>query len=148
MSHTSHTGLEQITQSWQDHMTQEFGLKDAMGAVETMTADATIELAPLGVRYEGRDAILRFYRDDFIPCVDSMSMQPRSRTVSETQLVEELRITLKFDRPMPWFLPGIAPTNTTVEFDLVVIVGFQDKRVSFERFHWDRLGVMQQLGRS
>lgn len=137
-----------IEQAWGDHMMKEFGLKDAMAAVETMTHDAVIELCPTGQRHQGRDAVLRFYRDEFIPCVDSMAMQPRSRTVSDTGLVEEMTVKLKFDKEMPWFLPGVAPTNGTIEFQLVVIVGFRGHQVAFERFHWDRLAVLEQIGRA
>jgi carboxymethylenebutenolidase len=50
------------------------------------------------------------------------------------------------DREMPFFLPGLAPTGTTVEVPTVVIVKFRDDLMESERLYWDQATVLSQLG--
>ena len=47
---------------------------------------------------------------------------------------------------MDWMLPGIAPTGKRVEVPVVVVVGFRDGKIAFERIYWDQASVLVQLG--
>ncbi|HEX8713186.1 MAG TPA: hypothetical protein VF730_15000, partial [Terracidiphilus sp.] len=74
------------------------------------------------------------------------SMTPVSRTVGESQLVDEMIFSFTHTQEMPWMLPGIAPTNRRVEVPLVAIVGFRGGKVAFERVYWDQASVLKQVG--
>jgi hypothetical protein len=125
MTHTAAT-----EQASGEHALREFGLKDAVATVETMTADVVIGIAPLAKRYEGRDAVLAFYRDEFIPCIDAMTVEVRNRTVSTEAIVDEMRVSLRFDGPMPWSLPEIAPSGKTVIFDRCLVARIRENLVA------------------
>lgn len=43
-------------------------------------------------------------------------------------------------------LPGIAPTGRKVRIPTVVVMGFQDGKVSYEHIYWDQASVLVQLG--
>jgi carboxymethylenebutenolidase len=134
---------------WAEHMRREFGLRDAAATVETMTPDAFLELVPIGERHVGREAVLALYRDDLIPSTpDDIEIVPRNRLVSDGQIMDEVTMTFTFSRPMRWLLPGVEPTHTKVTFPLVVVVGFRGDLVAFERLYWDRLTLLQQIGRA
>ena len=47
---------------------------------------------------------------------------------------------------MPWILPGIPPTGKRVEIAVVVVVEFQDGKISGERIYWDQASVLMQVG--
>ena len=60
-------------------------------------------------------------------------VKPISRTVGETQVVDEVMISFTHDRAMPALLPGIKPTGRKVTIPFVVVVGFKDGKIEFER---------------
>ena len=43
-------------------------------------------------------------------------------------------------------LPGVAPTGRRVEMALVVIVGVNEGKVTYENIDWDQAGLLVQLG--
>ncbi|MGH7629506.1 MAG: ester cyclase [Gemmatimonadales bacterium] len=47
---------------------------------------------------------------------------------------------------MPWPLPGVRPTGRRIETALVVVVEFEDGRISAERIYWDQAAVLIQAG--
>ena len=57
-----------------------------------------------------------------------------SRTVGESQIVEELAISFTHTTAIDWLLPGVAPTGKPVEMAVAVIVGFKDGKVSGTAF--------------
>jgi carboxymethylenebutenolidase len=72
-------------------------------------------------------------------------VKPISRTVGETQVVDEVMISFTHDRAMP-ALPGIKPTGRKVAIPFVVVVGFKDGKIEFERIYWDQASMLAQLG--
>jgi carboxymethylenebutenolidase len=69
-----------------------------------------------------------------------------SRTIGETQVVDEVIISFTHDREMPALLPGIKPTGRKVVVPFVVVVGFEDDKIAFERIYWDQASLLVQLG--
>ena len=69
-----------------------------------------------------------------------------SRTIGETQVVDELLISFTHDRALDIMLPGIAPTGRKIEVALVVVVGFQGGKVTHEHIYWDQATVLVQAG--
>ena len=69
-----------------------------------------------------------------------------SRTVGESQIVEEMAISFTHTTAIDWLLPGVAPTGKPVEMAVAVIVGFKDGKISHEHIYWDQAGVLVQVG--
>ncbi len=72
-------------------------------------------------------------------------MTPISRTIGETQLVDEMVVSFTHTVPMAWMLPGIRPTGNRVEVALVVLVGFSGDKIAHEHIYWDQATVLAQL---
>ena len=69
-----------------------------------------------------------------------------SRTVGESQLVEELAISFTHTTAIDWLLPGVAPTGKPVEMAVAVVVGFKDGKISHEHIYWDQASVLVLVG--
>ena len=89
----------------------------------------------------------RFYDTWFIGhWPEDTVVTPISRTVGETQVVDEVMISFTHDCEMPALLPGVKPTGRKVTIPFVVVVGFKDGRIEFERIYWDQASMLAQLG--
>ena len=73
-------------------------------------------------------------------------MTPVNRVVGAAQLVDELHCEFTHSRPMPWFLPNVAPTHKRISVDFVVVVQFRGDKLACERIYWDHAGVLRQAG--
>ena len=71
---------------------------------------------------------------------------PISRTVGDTQVVDEVMISFTHDCEMPALLPGVKPTGRKVTIPFVVVVGLKDGRIAFERIYLDQASMLAQLG--
>jgi len=96
----------------------------------------------------GRDAVRHFYDTWFIGhWPEDTVITPISRTIGESQVVDEVLIRFTHDCDMPALLPGIEPTGRKVTIAFVVVVGFdQMGRIEFERIYWDQASMLVQLG--
>jgi carboxymethylenebutenolidase len=96
----------------------------------------------------GRDAVRRFYERWFIGrWPDDTVVTPISRTIGESQVVDEVMIRFTHDCDMPALLPGVAPTGRKVTIPFVVVVGFDaNGHIEFERIYWDQASMLTQLG--
>jgi len=101
---------------------------------------------PMGGR--GHSGVHAFYHDHlvgkFFP--PDVTMTPVSRTVGETQIVDELVIGFTHTMEMEWMIPGVAPTGRPVRVAFAVIVGFEDGKITHEHIYWDQATVLVQLG--
>jgi carboxymethylenebutenolidase len=55
-------------------------------------------------------------------------------------------MTFTHDRVLDIMLPGIPPTGRRISVPVVVVVGFQDGKVSHEHIYWDQATVLVQAG--
>lgn len=132
---------------WSEHLDGEFGTKDVEATLATMVDDASINHMPVNTGGRGKQELRAFYRDVFIPSwPDDLQMQPVNRVVGDNQIVDELHASFTHTRQMDWFLPGVSPTNRTVEVDFVVVVQFRDGLIACERIYWDHATVLRQVG--
>lgn len=69
-----------------------------------------------------------------------------SRTLGESQIVEELVISFTHTAVIDWMLPGVEPTGRAVEAAFAVVVGIEDGKVSHEHIYWDQASVLVQIG--
>jgi carboxymethylenebutenolidase len=138
------TDLEKI---WADHLAGEFTKKDVEYTLSTMVEDAYVNHMPVNTGGRGKEALRRFYRDDFIPSwPDDLQMTLTNRVLAANQLVEELHLRFTHSKRMEWFLPGVPPTNKVVDIDMVVVVQFRGDKLACERIYWDQATVLRQVG--
>jgi carboxymethylenebutenolidase len=138
---------QRLEELWADHLKGEFESKDVEATLATMVEDASVNHMPVNTGGKGKDALRRFYRDDFIPSwPDDLEMLPVNRVIGEGQLVDELRLSFTHSKPMPWFLPDVAPTLRKVVVDVVVVAQFRGDKLACERIYWDHANVLRQVG--
>src|SRR2546425_3253272 len=101
---------------------------DLETTMETMTDNPHLNHVPTMAGGVGRDGVRAFYRDHlvgkFFP--PDVKMTTVSRTVGESQIVEEVVISFTHTTAIDWLLPGITPTGKPVEMAVAVVVGFKD----------------------
>jgi carboxymethylenebutenolidase len=69
-----------------------------------------------------------------------------ARSVGDSLLVDEFIMRMTHDQDIPFLLPGLAPTDKTVEVPTVVIVKFRGDLMESERLYWDQATLLSQLG--
>ena len=138
---------EELERLWSGHLKGEFETRDVEATLATMVEDAYVNHMPVNTGARGKQALRAFYRDDFIPSwPEDVQMTPVNRVVGAAQLVDELHCEFTHSRPMPWFLPNVAPTHKRISVDFVVVVQFRGDKLACERIYWDHAGVLRQAG--
>jgi carboxymethylenebutenolidase len=132
---------------WDEHIGYEFSTRDVSSTIATMVEDAYVNHIPVMTGGYGHAALRRFYKEDFIPQMPAdTSIQLISRTLGQDQLVDEIIFSFTHTEEMPWMLPGVPPTHRHVEIPLVVVVGFREGKLAYERIYWDQASVLKQIG--
>lgn len=138
---------ETLIAIWEEHLKHEFQTHDTEATLDTMVPDAYVNHVPVLTGGYGHKELQAFYSADFIPVMpDDMTLTPISRTVGEEQIVDEMVVSFTHSRPIPWMLPGLAPTHRVVRVPLVAIVHFRDGKVAHEHIYWDQASVLKQIG--
>lgn len=129
------------------HVKAEFQDLDLEATMGTMTSDPYVHHVPTITGGNGTAGVRDFYGDHFIgQWPDDTETRQVSRTVGENQVVDELVMTFTHDRPLDIMLPGIPPTGRPITVPVVVVVGFENGRVSHEHIYWDQATVLVQAG--
>lgn len=138
---------QRLSKVWEDHMKCEFETKNVDDTMATMIEGGHVNHVPTMTGGQGLIAIRDFYTRFFIPQMPpDTKTTPISRTIGQTQIVDEMIFEFTHTVPMDWMLPGIAPTGKRVEVGLVAIIGFREDKVSHEHIYWDQASVLVQLG--
>ena len=138
---------EEMIARWDEHIGYEFATRDVDSTIATMVEDAYVNHVPVLTGGYGREALRRFYREDFItPMPADTAIQLISRTLGQDQLVDEIIFSFTHTEEMPWMLPGVPPTHRHVKIPLVVVVGFRKGKLAHERIYWDQASVLKQIG--
>ena len=147
-SEASLTAAQQaLQQLWEEHMRDEFAIRDTEATLATMVADAYVNHIPVLTGGVGRDELREFYSRRFIPQMPpDTEIVPISRTIGNEQLVDEMVFKFTHTIRMDWMLPGVAPTGKRVEVPLVAIVRFREGKLAHEHIYWDQASVLVQLG--
>jgi carboxymethylenebutenolidase len=136
-----------LSDLWDEHVRDEFVIKDANAALETMVPDAYVNHVPVMTGGMGREELGEFYAKHFIPKMPAdTQIIPISRTIGGDRLVEEMIISFTHDIEIDWMLPGVAPTGKRVECPTVAIVQFREGKLYNEHIYWDQASVLVQLG--
>jgi carboxymethylenebutenolidase len=132
---------------WEEHVRDEFGIRDTEATLRTMVPDACVNHVPVMTGGVGRQALRRFYSKLFIPQMPpDTDIVLVSRTIGTDRLVDEMIFRFTHTVAMDWMLPGLAPTGKRVEIPLVAIVHFRVRKLAHEHIYWDQASVLVQLG--
>ena len=136
-----------IATVFDDHVAAEFVDMDLDATMATMTEDPYVNHVPVMTGGVGLEGVRQFYGDHFIgKWPNDIAISPVSRTVGESQVVDELVLSFTHDIEMPQLLPGIAPTGRHVQLAFCVVVGFADGKVAHEHIYWDQASLLAQVG--
>ncbi len=130
-----------------EHVAHEFVAKDVAATMATMSADPFVNHVPTMMGGVGAGGVADFYGNHFIGHWPAdTTITPVCRTVGTGRIVDEMILSFTHDIPMPTFLPGVAPTGRAVMLPVVVVMGFEGDKVSYERVYWDQASALVQVG--
>ena len=139
--------MHDLAATFDAHVHAEFQTLDLEATMATMVDEPYVHHVPTITGGNGNGGVREFYRHHFIgQWPDDTQTRQVSRTVGENQVVDELLITFTHDRVLEIMLPGIPPTGRRIAVPLVVVVGFEDGKLSHEHIYWDQATVLVQAG--
>ncbi len=132
---------------WEAHVRCEFEAKDIDDTMATMVEGAYVHNIPTLLGGMGLADVRAFYTQSFVhhlpPDTEIVLI---SRTVGQSQLVDEQIFKCTHTIPMEWMLPDISPTGKRIEVPLVAVIGFREGKVAHEHIYWDQASVLVQVG--
>ncbi len=136
-----------LSHLWDKHCEYEFDTRNVDDTMATMVAQPYVNHIPTLTGGVGYKDLYRFYKHHFVDSNPAdTSLVPISRTIGDTQIVDELLFCFTHDREIDWLVPGIAPTGKYVEIPLVAVVKFRGDKLYHEHIYWDQASVLVQLG--
>jgi carboxymethylenebutenolidase len=130
-----------------DHVAAEFERQDVDATMETMVEEPYVWHVPVLTGASGGQAVRRFYTTEFVGQTPADAvLVPIARTVSADRVIDEFVLEFTHDREVPFMLPGVAPTGRKVRIPTVVVMGFENGKVAYERIYWDQASVLVQIG--
>lgn len=139
--------MRDLEQAWEAHRHALLHGRDLQAALAPLAAEPAITHIPAMTGASGRQAVERFYADQFLPHIpDDLTLSRISRTVDRWRLVDETTVSFTHDRELPWLLPGVEPTFRRAEVLAIAVVGFDRTRIRSQRVLWDHATLLGQLG--
>jgi carboxymethylenebutenolidase len=139
--------MRELEQLWDEHLAAALVRRDLPGTLAHLAADPSVRHLPAMTGADGRDAVERFYAEQFLPHLPGdLAVTRISRTVDRWQLVDETTVSFTHDRELPWLLPGSAATHRRAEVLAIAIVSFRRGRIRAQRIAWDHASLTAQLG--
>jgi carboxymethylenebutenolidase len=130
-----------------EHVADEFERRDVDATMATMAEDPYVDHVPVMTGGVGREEVRRFYSDHFIgKWPPDTEITQLSRTVGESQVVDELILSFTHDIEMDAILPRVPPTGRRVELPHAVVMAFEGGRVAHEHIYWDQATALVQVG--
>ncbi|EEQ31858.1 hypothetical protein McanMca71_007807 [Microsporum canis] len=132
---------------WERHLLMKYASKDLEGTLDSYADGARINYVPTNTGGIGHDELRHFYEKEFIPRnPPSLQIRLISRTKGGDHVVDEMYLSFQHTQEVPWILPGIPPTNQTVEIAIVSVVSFRGEKICHENIYWDQASVLVQVG--
>ncbi|TFK98332.1 hypothetical protein BDV98DRAFT_651162 [Pterulicium gracile] len=132
---------------WEEHTKYEFETRDVEKTMGTMVREPYVNHVPTMTGGMGREKLTEFYTNHFIPVnPDDTALVPISRTIGVDRIIDEFIFTCTHTRPMPWFLPGVPPTNKKLAVPFVGVVNVRGDRLYHEHIWWDQATALRQAG--
>jgi carboxymethylenebutenolidase len=139
--------MRDLEQVWDAHQQALIQRRDLQAALAQLAAEPAITHIPAMTGGTGRQAVERFYADQFLPHLPAdLTLRRISRTVDRWRLVDETTVSFTHDRELPWLLPGAEPTFRRAEVLAIAVVGFDRTRIRSQRVLWDHATLAGQLG--
>jgi carboxymethylenebutenolidase len=139
--------MPDLAPKFDEHVANEFVAKDVDATMATMVGEPYVWHVPALTGGSGGENVRRFYASQFIGHTpDDSVLTPIARAVSEDRVIDEFVFEFTHDIEIPWMLPGVPPTGRHVRIPMVVVMGFDDDRVTHEHIYWDQASVLAQLG--
>jgi carboxymethylenebutenolidase len=139
--------MKDIGAVFDEHVAAEFAHLDLEATMATMTDDPYVNHVPVMTGGVGVDEVRSFYGEHFIgKWPADIAITPVSRTVGESQVVDELVLSFTHDIEMPQLLPGVAPTGRPVKLAFCVVAGFEGGKLRHEHIYWDQASLLVQVG--
>lgn len=133
---------------WEAHCRYEFETRDVDATMATMVAEPYVNHIPTMTGGVGHDALKRFYATHFIGVnPPDFRLDPVSRTVGASRLVDEFIMHFTHTTEIDWMLPGVPPTGRAVSVAAVAIVQFDGDKLVHEHIYWDQASVLAQIGK-
>lgn len=126
--------------------------RDVDAALAHARDDATLVNLPVDTGASGHG--LQCYLTDVVARLPAeLSFRRVSRTVDQRRVVDETQVSFVHDRPVPWLLPGIAPTGRTADVLAISVITFAHasrlgvvhSQIVTHRTLWDHVGLLTQL---
>ena len=132
---------------WEAHCRYEFETRDVDATMATMVDQPYVNHVPTATGGVGYQALKSFYANHFIGAnPPDFAMQPVSRTVGASSVVDEFVLRFTHTTEIDWMLPGVAPTGKPVEIPMIAIVQFEGDKLVHEHIYWDQASVLVQVG--
>src|SRR5487761_788347 len=139
--------MRELERLWDEHQAAALVRRDLSGTLAHLAAEPSVRHLPSMTGAAGREAVERFYAEEFLPHLPGdLTLTRVSRTVDRFRLVDETTVSFTHDRELPWLLPGTSPTSRRAEVLAIAIVSFQRGRISSQRILWDHATLTAQLG--
>lgn len=136
-----------MVETWERHVASEFDSKSIEATMKTMSPSPFVNHVPVMTGGVGAEAVRSFYRTHFIPAQPpDTQIEFVARTIGKDRIVDELIHKFTHTMEMPWILPGVPATGGRVEVSVVVVVEFEQGKISGERIYWDQASVLAQVG--
>ena len=92
-----------LSDLWDEHVRDEFAIKDANAALDTMMPDAYVNHVPVLTGGVGKEELREFYSKHFIPNMPAdTEIIPISRTIGSERLVDEMIIRFTHTIEIDW----------------------------------------------
>jgi carboxymethylenebutenolidase len=136
-----------MLRTWEAHVAAEFVAHDIDATMATMVEEpSVVHVAPLTGAVGGA-AVRGFYAAWFLPGhPPDTTTTLIGRTIGASTIVDQYLHRFTHTIPMPWMLPGVAPTGKPVAIPLVAVIEFQGDRIASERIYFDQASVLAQVG--
>ena len=132
---------------WEAHCRHEFETRDVDATMATMVAEPYVNHVPTMTGGVGHEALKMFYANHFIGAnPPDFAMDPVSRTVGSSSVVDEFVLRFTHTTAIDWMLPGVAPTGRPVEIPMIAVVRFDGDKLVHEHIYWDQASVLLQIG--
>ena len=121
---------------------------DLEATMETMVEISNLINLGSGSGGIGQEGVRRFCAEQLIGQFFPQDEEfvPISRTIDGERVVDEVVVKFTHTQKFEHLLPAVKPTGQKVTIAVVVIVGLEDEKVSYELNYWDQAGLLVQLG--
>jgi len=127
-----------LSSIFDEHVAGEFVVRNVAATMSTMAAEPFVNHVPTMMGAVGARDVAEFYENYFIGhWPEDTEIIPVDRTIGADKVVNEMILSFTRDVQMDAFLPGVPPTGKAVRLPVVVVMGFDDGKVAFERVYWD-----------